>query len=159
MSSLSILASLLLLGCSIVPAHGQQVPDCSDGASIQRFVGPKSLVRSLWQNLQTTKVPLWAKGEFHDQEFKYLGLTQSAKPIQLVLFTTTWGSSCRTTNRILVFDQSDQFVGMYSHLNTVKGFEHGRLVLESGFADFQSSIPGVIDSSRFETAESIRLGY
>ena len=159
MSSLSILASLWLLGCSVVPAQGQQVTDCSDGASIRRFVGPKPLVQSLWQNLQSTKVPLWAKGEFHDQEFKYLGLAQSAKPVHLVLFSTTWGSSCRATNRLLVFDQSNQFIGMYSHLNTVKGFEKGRLALESGFADFQSGTPGVIDSSSFESAESVRLGY
>ncbi|WP_285578116.1 hypothetical protein [Geothrix limicola] len=117
------------------------------------------LVQSLWQNLQATKVPLWAKGEFHDQEFKYLGSTQSSKSVHLVLFTTTWGSSCRTTNRLLVFDQSNQFIGMYSHLNTVKGFEQGRLALESGFAEFQSGIPGKIDSSSFESAESVRLGY
>jgi hypothetical protein len=159
MSSHSILASLWLLGCSVVPALSQQVPDCSDGASIRRFVGPKPLLQSLWQNLQATKVPLWAKGDFHSQDFRYLGLTQSAKPIHLVLFSTTWGSSCRATNRLLVFDQSNQFIGMYSHLNTVKGFERGRLVLESGSADFQSGIPGEIDSSGFESAESVRLGY
>jgi hypothetical protein len=159
MSSLSILASLCLLWCSGVPVHGQQVPDCSDGASIRRFVGPKSLVQALWQSLQSTKVPLWAKSEFHDQEFKYLGLTQSAKPVHLVLFSTTWGSSCRATNRLLVFDQSNKFIGMYSHLNTVKGFDQGRLVLESGSADFQSGIPGKIDSSSFESAESVKLSY
>jgi hypothetical protein len=159
MSSLSILASLWLLGCSVPPPPGQRVPDCSDGASIRRFVGPKPLIQSLWQNLQATRVPLWAKGEFHDQEFKYLGLTQSTKPVQLVLFTTTWGSSCRATNRLLVFDQSNRFLGMYSQLNTVKGFEQGRLLLESGSADFQSGIPGVIDSSGFESAESVKLGY
>ena len=159
MSTLAILASLWLLGCSVVPAQGQQVSDCSDGASIRRFVGPKPIVQSLWQNLQATKVPLWAKGEFHDQEFKYLGLTQSANPVHLVLFSTTWGTSCRATNRLLVFNQSNQFIGMYSHLNTVKGLKQGRLALESGFADFQSGIPRKIDSSSFESAESVRLGY
>jgi hypothetical protein len=159
MSSPSILVSLWLLGCSVVPAQGQPVPDCSDGASIRRFVGPKPLVKSLWQNLQATKVPLWAKGEFHHQEFKYLGLTQSVKPVQLVLFSTTWGSSCRATNRLLVFDQSNHFIGMYSHLNTVKGLEKGRLLLEYGPVDFQSGIPGEIDSSSFESAESVRLKY
>jgi len=159
MSSHSILVSLCLLGCSVLPAQGQQAPDCSDGASIRRFVGPKPLIQSLWHNLQTTKVPLWAKGEFHDQEFKYLGSTQSGKSVHLVLFGTTWGSSCRATIRLLVFDHSNQFIGMYSHLNSVKGFEQGHLALESGFADFQSGIPEKIDSSSFESAESVKLRY
>ncbi len=159
MSPLAIVASLWLLGCSVLPAQGQQVPDCSDGASIRRFIGPKPLIHSLWKSLKATKVPLWAKGQFHEQEFKYLGITQSAKPVHLVLFSTVWGGSCRATNRLLVFDQSNQFIGMYSHLSSVKGFENGRLTLESGFADFQSSIPGEIDSSSFESADSVRLRY
>jgi len=137
----------------------QGTPNCNDGASIRHFVGPHPLVDSFWKNLQGTKVPLWAEGEFHQQEFKYLGLTESSKPVHLVLFSTIWGDSCRATNRLLVFDQNHQFLGMYSHLNSILRLKSNHLVLESGTADFTSGPPNKIDMSIWESALSVKSAY
>lgn len=103
---------------------------------------------------------MWKRGEFHEQEFRYLGQTKSAHPYHLVNFVTTWGRSCRATKRLLVFDSQLHFVGMYSHLDPeVKSLNGNQLILESGQVDFSVPPPEKIEDSEFESAASTLKHY
>ncbi len=133
--------------------------DCSDGASIRRFVGPEKTTQSLWLALHETKVPLWSQGEFHDQEFRLLGAAGATDQFQFVLFTTTWGQACRATTRLLVFDRANRFLGMYSGLDTLVGLIGGQLQLGSLQIPIHESLPAYLGSSTWESADSIKSGY
>lgn len=152
-----------LLWCSVLgialAAQSPAKPDCSDGASIRRFVGPKKNTQALWLSLRGTKVPLWSKGEFHDQEFRIMGTAGSANQFQLVLFTTTWGQACRATTRLLVFDRANRFLGMYSGLDTPVTLAGGQIQLGSLLIPFTEVPPVHLGSYTWESADSIKSNY
>jgi len=138
----------------------QEPTNCADGASIRKFNGPKPLIQILWKSLKGTKVPIWKRGEFHEQEFNYLGHITTEHTLHLVNFTTIWGQSCRATKRLLVFDSKNRLLGMYSHLESeIKNIQNNRLIHESGQADFTNGPPSKIENATFESAYSIRKGY
>jgi len=120
------------------------------------LVGPRPLVQQLWRSAGSAGVPMWKASEFHEQEFRYLGSTQSNNPYHLVNFVTIWGQSRRATKRLLIFDSNRQLVGMYSHLDPeVLSLRGNSLILEHGLADFSVSPPAKIENALFESASSI----
>mgnify|MGYP001321826265 CR=1 FL=1 len=126
----------------------------------RNLIGPSPLVNQLWNNSKAGKVPMWKPSEFHEQEFRYLGQTQSVHPYHLVNFITIWGQSHRATKRLLVFDSKLHFVGMYSHLDPeVKSLQGNILTHASGQADFSIAPPAKIENSVFESAPSICKGH
>jgi hypothetical protein len=124
------------------------------------LIGPRPLVQKLWHSAKSAKVPMWKPSEFTEQEFRYLGQTQSNNPYHLVNFVTIWGQAQRATKRLLVFDSRCRLVGMYSHLDPeVLSLKGNQLILESGQADFSVSPPAKIENSEFESGAAIRKGY
>ena len=90
-------------------AQNSAFASCDDGASRRNFAGPKKIVQSLWRKLQDSEVPVWSKGSFHHQDFKYVGQLQSNQLLHVVWFSTTSGQSCRATNRLLLFTKNGTF--------------------------------------------------
>ena len=157
--SKSILITIALLA-TISHVIPEEPPKRGTKASIRKFIGPRPLVHTLWNNLKGTKVPLWRVREFHEQEFCYLGRTNEESYFQLVNFTTIWGQSSHATKRLLIFDSKNQFFGMYSQLDAqVQKLDGSILIFKSGRADFKNGPPSTIENSTFESAQSILKGY
>jgi len=126
----------------------------------RKLVGPRPLIEQLWRTAKSAKVPMWGPKEFYEQEFRYLGQTQTAQAYHLVNFVTIWGQSHRATKRLLVFDSRFHFLGMYSHLDPgVQSLKGNLLIHESGQADFSAGPPAKIENSVYESASSVLHGY
>jgi hypothetical protein len=134
-------------------ADNSAFASCDDGASQRNFAGPKKIVQSLWRKLQDSEVPVWSKGSFHHQDFKYIGQLQSNQPLHVVWFSTTSGQSCRATNRLLLFTKSGTFFGMYTGLSEPQGINKQSLLFSQlDPVSFSSGPPNWIDSTQLDLA-------
>lgn len=101
------------------PGEEEQCPPggcCDDGASIRRLHGPRSRLIQLMKSARSSgDSPFWKSGGFHSEDVYYVGRITNAKQVsfQIVWMTTSWGQACRGTNRLLVFDSDDHFLGSY----------------------------------------------
>ena len=132
---------------------------CDDGASLRSFKGPNKTTQSLWKSLKKTGVPTWEKGSFHAQEFNYIGLIQSNRPLHVVWFYTEWGvSTCRGTSRLLLFSKSGKFFGSYTGVDQPSRIIKSTLHFSTKEpVDFSSGPPDWLQSENIETASEWAL--
>lgn len=92
---------------------------CDDAQSKRISVGPQKLLSLLRKNAEeSNSTPFFVQGQFHHEEFKYIGSIKHVTKIryELVLLTTIWGEGCRATRRLLIFDPEGKYVGSYASL-------------------------------------------
>ena len=138
----------LLFGQSVAYAN------CDDGTSQRNFNGPNKTVQSLWRALKDSGVPIWEEGSFHRQEFNYIGLIKSNRPLHVVWFYTVSGKSCHATKRLLLFSKNGKFVGGYMGVDEPSKIINGSTLqfMQTEPASFASGPPLWLDSNKFEAA-------
>jgi hypothetical protein len=92
---------------------------CGSNQSRRFIKGPEKLLSQLHKKAEKSpNSPFFPKGKFDEEEFKYVGKIKLSERdrYELVLLTTTWGESCRSTRLLLVFNADGAYLGNYSSL-------------------------------------------
>jgi hypothetical protein len=108
-----VLLSLTL--ASALPAGAAQ--RCGELLQHRIVSGPSPQASSLYSAARKADAGSWASG-FWEEHFNYLGTTQnvSGETFRIASLSTTWGSACRLTERLLVFSANNVYLGRYSHI-------------------------------------------
>lgn len=93
--------------------------DCNDDARRRIVNGESKRARFLYASIRGT-FPSWDK-DFHDEEFTYIGALENG--MEAAFMTTSWGTStCRGTNRLLLFKDGKYFGAINEILPTPETF-------------------------------------
>ncbi|HEV7816713.1 MAG TPA: hypothetical protein VGP06_16635 [Janthinobacterium sp.] len=103
--------------CMALPALATRVP-CGSGVSVRYLAGPEPLASELHSIAQQVSGVFFARGDFDEERFTYVGAVHTAggKTWHVAFLHTVWGTSCRSTSRLLVFSSDKRFVGQYAGL-------------------------------------------
>lgn len=96
--------------------------DCAVQSRKRELRGPHPLTAQLRLVAMNEANVFFAPGEFHRETFAHLGKVghRSGHHWHVVRLETIWGSSCRLTSRLLVFDSNRRYLGNFSHIPSSK---------------------------------------
>ena len=92
---------------------------CDTNAQKRVVVGPKPTANLLYTAIRNVDEGAWKDG-FDIETFTYVGnvLTKSGTTYKIGFLETVWGESCRATNRLLIFDAQNKYLGQYYGIDT-----------------------------------------
>ena len=147
---------LFLVGLTPVVAS-ENNPECGQGRSQNTLVGPAPLTAQLHASAknQGGESIFFSKGQFEKETFRYLGevTVSSAKKWHIVFLTTIWGESCRSTPRLLIFNEDKIFVGQYSH------FGPRNIIIDGDTLLFEDADPRYGNKVKFESSGPPQTAY
>ena len=115
MRILSHLLLSLTLACALPAGAAQR---CGELKQHRIVSGTTPQASILYLAARKADAGSWPSG-FWDEHFTYLGTTQSVsgEAFRIASLSTTWGSACRLTERLLVFSANNVYLGRYSHIS------------------------------------------
>lgn len=107
----------LLLSCVFSTSAIASDAPCGSRGSERSLIGPAPLTAKLRTAAAQRKDILLGQGQFDAETFRYLGEVRrpSGKRWHVAYLETTWGTSCRSTPRLLVYSADLKYLGQYSH--------------------------------------------
>lgn len=107
----------LLATLAMAPFSVAAQASCDTGRSARSLIGPAPLTAKLRTAAAQAPDIFFRQGEFDAETFRYLGEVRrpSGKRWHVVFLETTWGTTCRSTPRLLVYSADLKYLGQYSH--------------------------------------------